>query len=372
MIHHLAAFLDPDSATWLRLFHRYVSTRAGFAFLTALLIVGIGFPGALRVFLRLGWVNRQRSYMGDGSGKEGVPVMGGILIFAGATLSVLAWCDLTDPFVAVALAASVWFFWLGFQDDLSKIRGKDHDAGLSRATKYLGQGFFGLALGVYLCSPMSPHPELLRGTLHIPLLKQPFHIGWLQIPFIVFAVIFITNAVNFSDGMDGLATAPSFMTFLGLGIFAYIMGHKAWAQHFLFFDFGPGGHAGIACSELVVLCSALMGALLGFLWYNTYPAQVFMGDCGSMYLGGLMASIFVVLKQELLFPAFGFLFLLEVVSVIIQDWIGIQWLGRRIFFRAPFHEDLKYRGWSEPKIVVRLWILSGVAMSLGLLTIKLR
>lgn len=372
MIYLLAQWADVDNESWLRLFYRYISSRAGFAFLGSLIITASLFPALIRYLQSKKWINRQRSYMVDASSKEGVPVMGGILIFVGATTSTLLWCNLMDPSILVILLASVWFFALGFGDDLSKIREGHHDAGFSRGSKYGAQIAFALFLAAFLVSPWSPHDEMLQGVLHIPMIKKPLPIGMLQIPFIILSMVFIANAVNFADGMDGLASAPSFMTFLGLGIFAYIIGHAEWSKHFLFFIGDDGGLHRVQASELVIVCSALSGALLGFLWYNSYPAQIFMGDCGSMYLGGVMATLFILLKQEILFPIFGLLFLLEIFSVIIQEWIGIKWLGRRIFFRAPLHENLKYHGWSEPKIVVRMWILSGAAMALGLLTIKLR
>jgi len=172
--------------------------------------------------------------------------------------------------------------------------------------------------------------------------------------------------------MDGLAAGPSLFTFLGIGILAYLLGHRVWSEHFLFFVTPLGSIQHVATSELVVVCAAMMGALMGFLWYNTYPATIFMGDCGSMYLGGMMASLCVMTKQELLFLVIGFFFVLEVCSVFVQDYIGIKLLGRRVFFRAPFHETLKYWGYSEPKIVVRMWILSVAFLAIGLITIKMR
>jgi len=172
--------------------------------------------------------------------------------------------------------------------------------------------------------------------------------------------------------MDGLATGTSLMTFLGLGIFAYILGNAIWSRYFLFFHFPPDGNYLLLSSELVVVCFAMIGAMIGFLWYNTYPASIFMGDCGSMYLGGVMATVFVLLKQELLFPIFGLFFMLEIGSVIIQDWIGVGFLGRRILFRAPLHDSLKFQGYSEPKVVIRMWIISAITLALALMSIKLR
>ena len=372
MIYQLTRYLDPHAETLLRLGYKFISFRAGVAFLLAMMVVIIFLPKSFHWFSRKGWVNRQRSYMIDSSSKEGVPVMGGMHIFLASMVSMLLIGDLGNRYVQSVLLAGVVFFTLGLLDDLLKIKGGHADAGVSRAIKYAVQISAGLGLGFLLMSDLSPHPELLRGTLSLPFLKTPIHIGMGQVIFTAIVVVFIANSVNFADGMDGLATGPSLMTFFGLAIYAYILGHALWSAHFLFFSVDGGGIQRIACSELVIPCCALMGALMGFLWYNTYPATIFMGDCGSMYLGGVMAFMFVLLKQEFLFLAFGFFFVIETLSVFIQDYLGIKLLGRRIFYRAPYHENLKYLGYSEPKIVVRMWILSSAAMALGLLSIKMR
>lgn len=372
MIYSLFQYLDPNAETFLRLGFRFISSRAGLAFLFSLTFVLIFLPRSLTFFSQRGWVNRQRNYMMDASSKEGIPVMGGMHIFSASMASILLFCNPMNHYTQVALLASVVFFSLGLIDDLLKIKAKHHDQGVSRSVKYLVQGGFGCLLALWVLSDFSPHPEAIRGTLSIPFYKSLLPISFFYIPFVVFMVVLISNSVNFADGMDGLATGPSFMTFLGLGIFAYILGNVIWSQHFLFFHIRDIGIISIQSSELVIVCSAVLGALIGFLWYNTYPATIFMGDCGSMFLGGLMATIFVLLKQEFLFPIFGLLFILEIVSVFIQDWIGIKLLGRRILYRAPYHEYLKYLGYSEPKIVVRMWILSAAAMAIGLMSIKMR
>jgi phospho-N-acetylmuramoyl-pentapeptide-transferase len=372
MIYYLSQLLDPEAHTLLRLGHRYISSRAAMAFLLSMGIVLYLLPRTLRLFSERGWVNHQRSYMIDASSKEGVPVMGGIHIFIGACASMLLFCDLSNRYTQISLIASIYFFAMGFFDDIKKIKAKHHDSGMSRSVKYVLQIGFGVSLGLIMSSSYSPHHEILFSTVSFPGLKEPINISWLYPIFTTFVIVAISNAVNFADGMDGLATAPSFMTFLGLGIFAYILGNSIWSDHFLFFYFEDRGIFHIFSSECVVVCAAILGSLMGFLWYNTYPATIFMGDCGSMYLGGLMATMFILLKQELLFPIFGLLFLLEVGSVFIQDWLGIGVLGRRIMYRAPWHDYLKYKGYSEPKIVVRMWILSAAMMAIGMLSIKMR
>jgi phospho-N-acetylmuramoyl-pentapeptide-transferase len=372
VIYHLTQWLDPNAESLLRLGYRYVSFRGGVAFLMSMFIVLWLLPKSFDAFTKLGWVNRQRSYMIDSSSKEGVPVMGGIHIFIASFICMLLWCDLTDLYALASIVSAVAFFALGLGDDILKIKAGHHDDGVSRAIKYAVQISVGAALGWMLMSSWGPHEGLLQGTFSFPFVKEPIQVGWLQIPICIFVVVFISNAVNFADGMDGLATGPSLLTFLGLAIFSYILGNAIWSKHFLFFFFEDHGIASIECSELVVVCCAMMGALMGFLWYNAYPATIFMGDCGSMYLGGVMATIFILLKQEMLFPILGCFFVIELLSVLIQDWVGIGFLGKRIFYRAPFHEYLKYLGYSEPKIVVRMWILSAGMMVISLLSIKMR
>ena len=331
MIYHLSQWLDPNAESLLRLGHRYVSFRAGVAFLMSMFIVLWLLPKSFDYFSRKGWVNRQRSYMIDSSSKEGVPVMGGIHIFFSSFICMLLWCNLTDLYTIAALISAVAFFALGLGDDFLKIKAGHHDDGVSRAMKYLIQVGVGLGLGLMLTSAWGPHSGPLQGTLNLPFIKEPFDIGYLQIPVCIFVVVFISNAVNFADGMDGLATGPSLMSFLGLAIFAYILGNSIWSKHFLFFYFEDHGISAIESSELVVVCCAIMGALMGFLWYNTYPATIFMGDCGSMYLGGVMATVFILLKQELLFPILGFFFVVELLSVLIQDWVGLV-IWENVFF----------------------------------------
>jgi phospho-N-acetylmuramoyl-pentapeptide-transferase len=372
LFYHLSQWLDPKAETLLRLGYKYISFRAGCAFFIAMVIVLIALPRSFAFFSRIGWVNRQRNYMIDSSSKEGVPVMGGLHIFIGSLLAMIMVCDLTSRYTQAILYCGILFFGLGFWDDWLKIKGGHADAGISRAIKYALQIFIGLSLGVLLMSVYSPHPEALRGTYSLPMVKTMMMIGWWQIPLTILITVMISNAVNFADGMDGLATGPSLMSFLGLAIYAYILGHAIWSAHFLFFEIKGHGSQFIGSSELVVVCSAMIGALMGFLWYNTFPATIFMGDCGSMYLGGVMSTVFILLKQESLFLFFGFFFVIEIVSVFIQDYIGIKLLGRRIFYRAPYHENLKYLGYSEPKIVVRMWILSAAAMIIGLVSIKIR
>lgn len=371
MIPALARLLDPAGTSWLRLFHAYLSTRTGFAFVTSLLIVLLTMPLLIRLCSALGLVNRQRDFIANTSSKEGTPAMGGVLIFLGSTLSMLLWGSLTNPFLLAVLGGGVWFFLLGAYDDYMKAKYGDADRGISRPGKLVAQGLFAVVLVYWLLSDASPHPELLKETISVPFFKQPFFIGTLWTLFAVLFIVFVSNSVNLADGMDGLATGPCFMTFLGVGVFAYILGDAIWSHDLLYFYIDKNTTVFLPCREVALASASVMGALMGFLWYNTYPAQIFMGDSGSLFLGGVMATCFVLIRQEMLYIIFGFLFLIEGASVMLQD-IGVKVAGRRLLFRAPFHDLLRHIGWSEPKIVVRLWIVSGFLLIVGLLTLKLR
>ena len=202
--------------------------------------------------------------------------------------------------------------------------------------------------------------------LYLPFFKYPiFDLSWLYLFVIVMFIIYAANAVNFADGLDGLATVPTLFSFVVFGIYAYIFGN-AILSRYLWFPMFPGA------GEATVYCGAVIGALVGFLWYNAYPAEVFMGDTGSMALGGTLGTLMILLKQEFLFFLLGGIFLAEIVSVMIQDWLGIQILGRRILYRAPIHHTFQHRGMAETKIVVRFWIVSGILALLALAALKVR
>ena len=202
--------------------------------------------------------------------------------------------------------------------------------------------------------------------LYIPFYKYPvIDLGWLYLFFIIFMIVYAANAVNFADGLDGLATGPTILSYLVFGIYAYILGNALIARY-LWYPFLPGA------GEAAVFCGAVVGALIGFLWFNTYPAEIFMGDTGSITWGGVLGTLMVLLKQEFLFFFLGGIFLAELVSVAIQDWLGIQILGRRLLYRAPIHHTFQHRGLSEPKIVIRFWIVSGMLALLSLAALKIR
>jgi UDP-N-acetylmuramyl pentapeptide phosphotransferase/UDP-N-acetylglucosamine-1-phosphate transferase len=201
---------------------------------------------------------------------------------------------------------------------------------------------------------------------YIPFRKSPlFDLSWLYILVIIFFIVYSANSVNFADGLDGLATVPSLFAFSVYGIYAYLFGN-AILSRYLWYPVLPGA------GEAAVFCGAVVGALLGFLWFNAYPAELFMGDTGSMALGGALGTLMILLKQEVLFLILGGIFLAELISVVIQDWLGIQILGRRILYRAPIHHTFQHRGIAETKIVVRFWIIAGMLALLSLAALKIR
>lgn len=346
----------------------YISFRSIFAFVTGFLLLLFFGQWIISVLLRNGIRENIREY-GDITNphKRGTPTMGGILIVGAVLIPSLLWCNLENRFIQILLTSVLWFGGIGFMDDILKIRHRQTDLGLSRRWKLLLQGTFGLLLGLIILSPhLSPFPPGFGGKLFLPFIKGAItDLGWAYIIFIIFVVMSISNAVNFADGLDGLAIVPSSVTTLVYGIFAYILGNVNYSNYLLF-DHIPGS------GEATVFCAALTGAGLGFLWYNAYPAQIFMGDTGSLTLGGTIATLAVILKQEFLFLIAGGIFLAEAFSVLVQDRIGIAWLGRRLFYRAPLHHTFQHRGIPETTVVVRFWIISIVLALLSLATLKIR
>ena len=346
---------------------RYITARALFAFLTAFLFgIYAGRP-IINQLYKKGFRSSERSY-GDinTQSKSGTPVMGGFILLAASMFSILLWCQLSDPRTLICIACMVWFFFIGAYDDIQKVRGKDPDAGLSRIGKYAAQFGMGGALGAIIVFPeISPFPLEIATEIHVPFFKSAvLDIGWLYLPFAALVVSFVTNAVNFTDGMDGLVTVPSVFVFLVFGIFAYILGNEVFSSYLIYpYIEGVG--------ELSVFCSALIGACLAFLWFNAYPAEIFMGDSGSLMLGGAIASVSLFIKQEALFVLVGLIFVAELLSTLIQERYGLK-NGRRIFYRAPLHHTLQHHGLSETKIVTRIWIISAVCAALALITLKIR
>jgi phospho-N-acetylmuramoyl-pentapeptide-transferase len=292
--------------------------------------------------------------------KSGTPTMGGLLILAGIVVSVLLWADLSNTYVWVVLFVVVSFGIIGFVDDYRKVIRKDSN-GLIAKWKYFWQTVAGLTTAIFLYQ--ISHPD--QTFLLIPFIKDVMpQLGIFYIVMTYFVIVGTSNAVNLTDGLDGLAIVPTIMVAGAFALFAYVTGHVNFSSYL--------NIPYIAMtSELVVVCTAIVGAGLGFLWFNTYPAQVFMGDVGSLALGAALGVIAVLVRQELVLFIMGGVFVMETVSVILQ--VGSYKLrGQRIFRMAPIHHHYELKGWPEPRVIVRFWIISFILVLIGLATLKLR
>ena len=292
--------------------------------------------------------------------KKGVPTMGGVLILGAMTIATLLWANLASGLVWLLLGATLFFGLIGSIDDLKKVR-KQNSQGLSARGKMLLQILGALVVAAYLVL----HPEY-DGRLSIPFIKgfRP-DLGWWYIPFAVLVIVGASNAVNLTDGLDGLAAGPLVISGSVYAIFSYVAGH-AIVANYLQIPFVPGA------GEVAVVCGAMVGACLGFLWFNAYPAQVFMGDVGSLALGSTLGAVSIIIKQEFLLAIVGGIFVMEALSVILQVGYFKISGGKRIFLMAPFHHHFEKKGWVEPKVVVRFWIVSIILGLLALATLKLR
>ena len=368
MLYYLGRWLQSqfDALGFLRLFN-YLSFRSIMAALTAVLIVFVLSPRWIRAMHRRNFLDQVRETgICSAFDKAGTPTMGGVLIVVAVTVSLLLWCNLGNSFLLSSLAALLWFGGIGFWDDWLKSSRGSGEQGLGEMTKLLYQGAFALAFAIVYLGPLSPMPAEIATRVYFPFIKKPVaDLGIFYGAFVFLFVLLVANAVNITDGLDGLAITPSIFVIAVLGVFAYVMGNTIYSVYLQYPYLRGAG-------ELTVFASAFIGAGLGFLWYNAYPAQIFMGDTGSLAIGGTVAVISVLLKQEVLFPLVGGLFLVEALTSQIQDKVGVRWLGRRIFYRAPLHHSLQHRGFAETKVVIRLWIISGILALLALATLKIR
>ncbi|MBW1991837.1 MAG: phospho-N-acetylmuramoyl-pentapeptide-transferase [Deltaproteobacteria bacterium] len=340
---------------------RYITFRSIFAVLTALMISLIIGPWCIRKLkeLQIGQYIREDGPQSHHS-KAGTPTMGGLMILFAMLTSTLLWADLTNYYVWLLVFVALSFGFIGFMDDYLKVI-KKQNRGLSGRAKLLWQT--GAALAVALWFFFYPG---FQTTLTVPFFKnlQP-ELSWGFIPLAVFVIVATANAVNLTDGLDGLAIGPVTIAAAFYLIFAYVAGHARIAAYLqLPFVRGAG--------ELAVFLGALVGAGIGFLWFNAYPAQVFMGDVGALALGGILGTVAVATKQEILLILVGGLFVVEAVSVILQVAFFKMTNGRRIFRMAPIHHHFELKGWPEPKVIVRFWIISIVLGLLSLSALKLR
>jgi phospho-N-acetylmuramoyl-pentapeptide-transferase len=293
--------------------------------------------------------------------KAGTPTMGGALILLAIAISTLLWGDLGNHYVWVVLLVSMGSGLIGGYDDFLKLKEKN-SKGLSSRLKYLGLSLVAfLGVGYLYWAAKSP----VETTLYFPVIKEWFwDLGWLFIPWSYLVVVGTSNAVNLTDGLDGLAIMPTIMVAAALGVFVYLGGNVKFSNY-LGIPYVPG------VGEVVVFCGAIFGAGLGFLWFNTYPAQVFMGDVGALGLGAALGVVAVVVRQELVLFIMGGIFVMEAVSVILQ--VGsFKLRGKRIFRMAPIHHHYELKGWAEPKVIVRFWIITIVLVLVGLATLKVR
>ena len=361
MLYHL---LYPLHTQWSVLnVTQYITFRTAAASLTAFVFsLALG-PSVIRVLrsLQIGQVVRQDGPETHGA-KAGTPTMGGLLILGAAIVPTLLWVDLRNTYVWVAVLSTLGFGAIGFADDYLKISQKSHH-GLRPRLKVLFQCIVSAGVGVSLL--LLSEQGLYNTQLIFPFFKGLMpDIGWLYVPFSMIWLVGFSNAVNLTDGLDGLAISVFTVSAVAFTALAYISGHAVFAAYLLLVRFSPA-------AELTIFCGSLVGAGLGFLWYNSYPAEVFMGDVGSLALGGALGTVALLIKQELLLPIIGAVFVIEALSVIIQ--VGtFKLTGRRVFKMAPIHHHFELIGWSEPKVITRFLIVAIVFALFSLTTLKLR
>lgn len=287
--------------------------------------------------------------------------MGGTLILVAIAVSTLLWADLSNRYIWVILLVTLGYGIIGFIDDYRKVI-KNNSDGLSARAKYLWQSVIGLIAAVFLYKTAQVPAET---QLFVPFFKDVMlDMGWVYIVLTYFVIVGTSNAVNLTDGLDGLAIMPTVMVATGLGIFAYVSGHLEFSGY-LAIPYLPNA------GELIVFCAALVGAGLGFLWFNAYPAMVFMGDVGALALGGALGVLAVLVRQEIVLVIMGGVFVMETVSVIIQV-ASFKMTGKRVFRMAPIHHHFELKGWPEPRVIVRFWIITVILVLIGLATLKLR
>ncbi len=380
MLYHLLTPLV-GTCRWCGIFNvfNYITFRAAGAAVTALLLAFLVGPS---VIVRLRAL-RVRQVVRAGTpdthaGKGSTPTMGGIIILIAVLLPTLLWARLTNRYVWIALAVTVWMGAIGFLDDYLKLKQKREgrkNEGLVERYKLAGQLTIGVLLGVYLW--LAPPSTLPGASTTLPFYKYVLVgpvFAWLYVPWVAFILTGVSTAVNLTDGLDGLAAGLSAIAFATFAVFAYVIGRVDTSQYLhIYFLLGAG--------ELTVYCAAILGALIGFLWYNTHPAQVFMGDTGALALGGALGAVALLLKSEFLLLFIGAVFVAETVSVILQRTVfkvrrrrhGLEYAqAHRVFLRAPLHHHFELKGWPESQVVVRFWILGILCALLALSTLKLR
>ena len=389
MLLWLAQFFQQDVGP-LRVFS-FISFRAVFATLTALAIGLLAGPAVIRLLTRLKVGQAVRT---DGPQthlvKSGTPTMGGLLILIAITVSTLLWCDWSNRFIWVVLIVTIGFGIVGWVDDYRKVVYKDPN-GMSSREKYFWQSLIGIVAAIYLAFAVSGQSNAEVWTLFIDWVRSGFNMDlspkadfiipffktisyplgvWGFIALTYFVIVGTSNAVNLTDGLDGLTIMPTIMVGTALGVFAYLTGHSLYSKY-LFIPYIPGA------GELLVFCGAMAGAGLAFLWFNAHPAQMFMGDVGALALGGALGTIAVIVRQEIVLFIMGGFFVVETISVMLQvtyfKYTKKKYgTGRRIFLMAPLHHHFEQKGWKETQVVVRFWIITMILVLIGLSTLKIR
>jgi phospho-N-acetylmuramoyl-pentapeptide-transferase len=352
-----------DKLSVLNVF-RYITFRTGGAVITALLFVFMFGPmiiDRLRLLQGKGQPIRSDGPQSHIIAKAGTPTMGGLMILSGMLVSTLLWANPANPYVWIVLGVTLSFGFVGFYDDYLKVK-KQRSDGFSARTRLGIEALIAMLAAIALVRLGQTQISM---TLVFPFFKEVvLNLGWFFVFFAAFIMVGAGNAVNLTDGLDGLAIVPVMIAAASFGMIAYLSGNAVFADYLQI-------HYVAGTGELAVLCGAVLGAGLGFLWFNAPPASIFMGDTGSLALGGMIGAVAVATKHEIVLAVIGGLFVLEAVSVIVQV-VSFKLTGKRIFKMAPIHHHFEQLGWTEPQIVIRFWIVSVVLALAGLSTLKLR
>jgi phospho-N-acetylmuramoyl-pentapeptide-transferase len=342
---------------------RYITFRTAYATVTSLFICFVFGPALIRMLANRKFLNGIRNHTPERhAGKQGTPTMGGIMIILAVVVPTLLWANLTNPYIIISVVATCWLGAMGFVDDYLRVV-KCKPAGLVGKYKVAGQALLGLAIGTVLVA-FPENPELATKTT-VPFFKNVFpDLGIFYIPLVILVITGASNAVNLADGLDGLAVGMFVFAGVAFVGITYMTGHATFSSYLNILYLKQAG-------ELTIFCGSLVGASLGFLWFNAHPARVFMGDTGSLALGGALGTVAILIKKEILLAMVCGIFVVEALSVIIQV-ISFRLTGRKVFKMAPLHHHFELMNWSESKLVVRFWILSALLALFTLSTLKLR
>jgi phospho-N-acetylmuramoyl-pentapeptide-transferase len=339
---------------------QYISVRAGLGFFIAFFITLYAIPKYIAWAISKKAKQPINKYVPNHATKQNTPTMGGAIFVIATVFGVLLTAQITNPYIIAGLITIIGFSLVGFQDDLGKILTGDNLKGLSSREKMALLLVIAIFVSLFLIL-IADFPT----DIYIPFIKEPiFDMGYWAIPFWIIVFLATTNAVNLTDGLDGLATVPSIISLSTLGILVYVTGHAIFSGYLLLPNIQGVG-------EVTIIATTLSGALLGFLWYNGYPAEIFMGDTGSLAIGGVIAYLAIIAKSEALLLLIGLIFVVETISVILQ--VGSYKLrGKRIFLMAPIHHHFEMKKWAENKIIVRFWMIAFISNLLALITLKIR